>query len=77
MLHAPKVLRFWLLGLLLSVAGCHPGPGAPAVVSSGDATAEDEQADRIRRVEDERARSREFNGDAGPLLRQEPMQTSP
>jgi hypothetical protein len=76
MLHAVKVLRFWLLGLPLGVAGC-AGPGTPAVVSSGDALAEEGHSDRIRRAEDERARSREFNGDAGPLLRQEPMQTSP
>lgn len=65
-----------LMVVSLGVAGC-PGPSAPSTKSGSDATTDSEQSGRIRRTEDERARRREMNGDAGPRLPQEPMQTSP
>jgi hypothetical protein len=45
-------------------------------MSGSDATTEGEQSGRIRRTEDERARRKELNGDAGALLPEEPMQTA-
>lgn len=60
----------------LGVTGCQ-APGAPSTMSQSDATAESDQSGRIRRTEDERSRLRELNGDAGRLIPQEPVQTSP
>jgi hypothetical protein len=74
--HRVKAWRNGLMVVLLGVAAC-PAPSAPSTSSGSDATDNSEQSGRIRRTEDERARRRELNGDAGPLLPQEPMQTSP
>jgi hypothetical protein len=75
----PQTVKAWRIGLMvvsLGVAGC-AAPSVPSTSSGSDATANSEQSGRIRRTEDERARRREVNGDAGSLLPQEPMQNSP
>jgi len=72
--HIVEAGRIGLLVVSLGVVGC-PGPSAHSTMSGGDATTEGAQAGRIRRTEDERARRQELNGDAGPLLPQEPLQT--